>query len=227
MSTSKPPHIAIRFVHARPILSGCAALAVAIVAGLMWLTDWRLSKDIVIAWNIAAVIYLSLSWRMMLKANEASMHKRAEQQDVAQVAILMLSVLTIIICITAVVTELIEAKTLHGAQRSLTIALVVATIVTSWAFVHTIFALHYAHAYYIGLERNKSPGLSFPDKDPTPDYLDFLYFSFIIGTAAQTADVAITSKAMRRTNLFHAVFAFFFNTAILALTINIAAGFVT
>ena len=100
-----------------------------------------------------------------------------------------------------------------------------ATILGSFAFIHVTFALHYAHEYVLG-RRRKTPegcGLIFPGTDK-PDYLDFLYFSFVIGVAGQTADVSISSQPMRRVALIHCVLSFLFNTTVLALTINIAAG---
>ena len=94
---------------------------------------------------------------------------------------------------------------------------------TSWAFTQVMFALHYAHDYYSAQVRGQDAGLQFPGTDK-PDYGDFLYFACIIGTSAQTADVSFSSSAMRRTGLLHCVLAFFFNTTLVALTINIASG---
>jgi len=85
--------------------------------------------------------------------------------------------------------------------------------------------LHYAHDFYIAKERNHSGGLEFPG-ETSPDYSDFLYFACVIGTSGQTADVSFTSKSMRRTGLIHCVLAFFFNTTLLALAINIASGLI-
>ena len=66
--------------------------------------------------------------------------------------------------------------------------------------------------------------MSFPGHDAHPDYLDFVYFSFVIGMTSQVSDVAITSKLIRRTATVHGVVSFLFNAALLALTINIAAS---
>ena len=119
--------------------------------------------------------------------------------------------------------ELATAQDMAGAERSAHIGLAVLTIVSSWAFTQVMFALHYAHDYYSAVARGRAGGLAFPHEN-APDYADFLYFAFIIGTSAQTADVSFTSRAMRRTGLVHCVLAFFFNTTLLALTINIASG---
>ena len=138
--------------------------------------------------------------------------------------------------------ELGLIKDLKGLDKQLHVALSASTIVSAWVFIHLTFALHYAHEYFDEVQgaqpdagrpsarpAKSRGGIAFPgedDADGEPDYWDFLYFAFIIGVAAQTADVAITSKTIRRTSLGHSVLAFFFNSAILALTINIAAGLI-
>jgi uncharacterized membrane protein len=97
-------------------------------------------------------------------------------------------------------------------------------VLLSWTFTHTIFAIHYAHEYYEGSDDGVAKRLKFPG-DEKPDYWDFVYYSFVIGTACATADVNVTSKNMRRMTTLHCAFAFFFNTTILALTVNVGAGF--
>jgi uncharacterized membrane protein len=94
------------------------------------------------------------------------------------------------------------------------------TIVLSWSMIHSSFALHYAHEYYRGI---KPGGLAFPGDDK-PDYWDFVYFSFVIGMTAQVSDVGITDKVIRRTATAHGVVSFIFNTALVALMVNIAAS---
>ncbi len=110
-------------------------------------------------------------------------------------------------------------------RRHLHLALSVVTILCSWFIVHTAFALHYAHEFYEDAPGTKERSLTFPG-DSEPDYLDFLYFAFVLGTTSQTSDVTICSGAMRRLALVHGVIAFFFNTTLLALVVNIAAGLI-
>jgi uncharacterized membrane protein len=114
-------------------------------------------------------------------------------------------------------------KELHGTLRYAHIALAVMTILSSWAFTQVMFALHYAHDYYVAEARGCPGGLDFPGGH-APNYGDFLYFSCVIGTSGQTADVSFTTRAMRQTGTLHCVLAFFFNTTLVALTINIASG---
>ncbi|NGX99441.1 MAG: DUF1345 domain-containing protein, partial [Candidatus Afipia apatlaquensis] len=96
----------------------------------------------------------------------------------------------------------------------------VVTIALSWAMIHTTFALHYAHDFY---RSAKAGGLSFPGGED-PDYWDFVYFSFVIGMTAQVSDVGVTDKIIRRTATVHGVVSFIFNTALVALMVNIAAS---
>ena len=100
-------------------------------------------------------------------------------------------------------------------------ALAIGTVVLSWCFTHTIFALHYAHGFY-GENLRKS-GLKFPGEGQ-PDYWDFVYFAFVIGMTFQVSDVAITHKSIRRTVVAHGALSFFFTAAIISVTVNIAAN---
>ena len=102
------------------------------------------------------------------------------------------------------------------------LAFATVTIVLSWAFTHTMFALHYAHEYY-DENRGRGGGMEFPGNEPEPDYWDFMYFAFTIGMCAQVSDVTVSSKSIRRTVLTHSIVSFLFNAALLALTVNIAS----
>jgi uncharacterized membrane protein len=144
------------------------------------------------------------------------MRQRAAQEDEGQAAILVLTVAAALASIVAIFAELSG-----GGQHPLRVALALATIVLSWAFIHTIFALHYAHEFY---DETAGGGLAFPGGHAEPDYWDFVYFSFVVGMTSQVSDVGITDKHIRRTVAAHGVVAFIFNTALLALTINLAAG---
>jgi uncharacterized membrane protein len=119
-------------------------------------------------------------------------------------------------------------KAAPGSEPAFYLAMVIATIVLSWSLVHTVFSLHYAHAYYGPADDEDDAdglvgGLEFPS-DTTPDYWDFMYFSYVVGMTCQVSDVQISGKNLRRMALIHGVVAFFFNTIILALTINIVAS---
>lgn len=227
----KPPaaHPAQRFflvrhfrLRPRLFLSGLVGMAVVLL-----LTGWpgmQAVTRLVIGWNSFACLYLLLTVHMVLRSDHEQMRTRARQQDEGRKTILALVVLAALATLGAILAELSVVKDLHGAQRYTHIGLAALTIVTSWFFTQVMFALHYAHDFYSAQARGRDAGLQFPGTEK-PDYGDFLYFACIIGTSAQTADVSFTSSAMRRTGLLHCVLAFFFNTTLVALTINIASGF--
>lgn len=216
----------LRIIEARPRLFIC--LAIGVVVALVQPHDWRLAPRVLIAWNCAVILYLILGARMMVQADKLSIRRRAQLSDEGRYAFLGLSIIAAIASFAAIVLELAGSKEFVGADKAAHIGLVVTTIVSSWFFVHLTFTLHYAHEYFADELRTPDPtdvrgGLIFPGtKDP--HYIDFLYFSYIIGVASQTADVATSSRIMRGVALVHGVVSFFFNTTILALTINIAAS---
>jgi len=109
--------------------------------------------------------------------------------------------------------------------RTLHAALAGVTVLASWAFIQTMYALHYAHDYYAAVDRGERGGLQFPGES-APDYFDFLYFSVVIGTSGQTADVSFVSKSLRRIGTLHCALAYLFNTTVLALLINIGASLI-
>lgn len=177
----------------------------------------------IIGWNTGACLYLLLAARMMFWSTHERMRTRALQQDEGRVLVLAFVVAAAMMCIGAIVAELAVVKNIQGTLRYAHIALAALTIASSWAFTQVMFALHYAHDYYACEVRGQHGGLEFPGGHP-PDYGDFLYFACVIGTSGQTADVSLSSRRMRRTGLVHCVLAFFFNTTLVALTINIASG---
>jgi uncharacterized membrane protein len=177
----------------------------------------------IVGWNVGACLYLLLAAHLMFRSTHEVMKIRALQEDEGKILVLTFVVTAALMCIGAIVAELAVVKELKGTLRYAHIGLAVLTIVSSWAFTQVMFALHYAHDYYATEVRGEHGGLSFPGGQ-APDYSDFLYFSCVIGTSGQTADVSFTSRKMRRTGTVHCVLAFFFNTTLVALTINIASG---
>jgi len=197
------------------------------------LTTLFLPKDLashgitraIVGWNVGTWLYLILAARMMFWTTHEKMRARAIVQDDGKFVVLGLVIVAAIVSIGAIVAELSVVKDMHGMLRSAHVTLAVLTILSSWAFTQVMFALHYAHDFYVAKEHGNSGGLEFPGAS-APDYSDFLYFACVIGTSGQTADVSFTSRSMRRTGLIHCVLAFFFNTTLVALTINIASGLI-
>jgi uncharacterized membrane protein len=215
----------VKALWVRPRLVICA-----LVGGITWacLPQFMALHEvtrIIVGWNVGAGLYLVLCAFMMFGSTHERMRQRALKQDDGKQAILALVVLSAMVCLGTIVLELSVAKDVHGGLRIAHIALAAITVFTSWAFTQVMFALHYAHDYYVAVERGLQGGLTFPGGQ-APDYSDFLYFACVIGTSGQTADVSFTRRSMRRTGLVHCVLAFFFNTTLVALTINIASGLV-
>ncbi len=211
-----------RFLKAQPrfFTSALAGL-------LLWLilpTAWRPSTRLLVAWDCSTGLYLVLALAMMAGSNIDRIRHRAAEQDEGQIVILVLTVVAALISLGGIMVQMAAAKSLKGDGGWRHIALAGITVLLSWTFTHTMFAIHYAHEYYEGSDDGLAEGLEFP-QDNQPDYWDFIYYSFVIGTACATADVDVTSKKLRRITTLHCVFAFFFNTTILALAVNIGAGF--
>ena len=213
----------IRLFLARPTLFSCILLGLLTVWLLPLLLPVHQVTRLIIGWNTGACLYLLLAARIMFWSSHERMRKRALAHDEGRIVVLALVVFAALMCLGSIVAELAVAKDLHGALRYGHIGLAALTILTSWAFTQVMFALHYAHDYYLAEARGACGGLDFPGGH-APDYGDFLYFSCVIGTSGQTADVSFTNRTMRRTGLVHCVLAFFFNTTLVALTINIASG---
>lgn len=213
----------LRIVAARPRLFSCAAIGVATLLLLPESAAQQPITRLLVGWNVGVFLYLLLAAHMMFWSPHEKMRRRAQLEDEGRIIILTLVIAAAIMSLGAIVAELSVVRDMHGALRYGHIALTVLTIVSSWAFTQVMFALHYAHDYYANEQRGDPGGLLFPGSR-APDYGDFLYFSCVIGTSGQTADVNIDGRVMRRTALVHCVLAFFFNTTLLALSINIASG---
>jgi uncharacterized membrane protein len=213
----------VHHIRARPRLFVAAAAAAG--TGLMLPPEFavHLVTRLLIAWNVGTCLYVALAAVMMVRSSHHHMHSRAQFQDDGQLVILMLVVISGIASLAAIAGELVVAKNMHGPERIAHVALAGGTLLSSWAFIQVMFAIHYAHEYYAALGRSQPVGLSFP-KDDEPDYGDFFHFSAVIGTSAQTADVSFVSKSMRRIGTVHCILAYLFNATVLALLINIGAG---
>ncbi|MBP2999327.1 DUF1345 domain-containing protein [Acinetobacter baumannii] len=199
---------------------------VVVASLLAWLTSWKWSTILLASWNGSISLYLLHVWKLMRSADHSQMQQQAKKQDESKWVIMLIVLLAITMSLVAILVQLSQLPSGHYEKLG-HVALALLTIISAWLFMHTVFALHYAHDFYMALSRNEeNGGLDFPGTEH-PTYPDFLYFSYIIGTSAQTADVSITNKHMRLLNLFHAVLSFGFNTTILAICINVAAGFLT
>jgi uncharacterized membrane protein len=199
-------------------------LLASVVIGIvtMLLAPTSAITRMLIGWDVGVTVFVASAALVMAHcASTAQMKRNAAAQDDGAFAILILTVAAGIASLAAIFAEL---ATIERADPNygFYLALAGATVVLSWIFIQTIFALHYAHDYYGG--RSKG-GLRFPDESE-PDYWDFVYFAFVIGMTFQVSDVSVTQKAIRRMVVGHGVLSFFFATAIVAMTVNIAAGII-
>ena len=215
----------LQSIRSRPrlLLALLLALCMYFVLPPQWAS--HISTRLIISWNMFAFSYLALSVEMMFGATPEHMQKRAIDQNIGRIAVLFLVFIAALACITSSIISLSVAKEIHGQLKWEHIALAGMTVFSSWLFTQVMFAQHYAHEYYFFLAHRQDPGLHFPGTSK-PDYFDFVYFACVIGTAAQTADVSFTNGTLRRAGLAHGILAFFFNTILIALTINIGSGMI-
>ncbi|MEH2354516.1 DUF1345 domain-containing protein [Nostoc sp.] len=211
----------------RPRLIVAIGLAVLVLVILP--DSLHLPTRILCAWNSGIDFFLAITWWKMTKANPQKIRRYAESEYEGHLAIFMLVIAAACASVLAIGFLLTDKKGLSIILLTLHVILSIMTIVGSWLLVHTMFAVQYAHSYYKYINRNHSQeiigGLDFPHND-YPDYWEFLYYSFVVGMTSQVSDVQTTSPDMRRLTLLHGILSFFFNTTILAMSINIIASLI-
>jgi len=201
-------------------------IVAAIVAVVTFFVSRRFAVTptcIIGAWDSFALVLLALIWIAIFSSGIDHIRYRARTQDLSRALIFTFTVAAACSSVFAVIFLLAAAK--NTSHLGLHATLSVVAVLSSWTLVHTMFCMRYAHAYYGDGDTPgaNAGGLDFPD-DKNPDYLDFAYFSFVIGMTCQVSDVQITSKGLRSVALVHGILAFCFNTVILALTINTVSG---
>lgn len=198
-----------------------AVLVTAVVFG--FLTSRQSDGgNFLISWNCGAGVYIVVTWYRMIRSNVDRIRQRAEEMDFSDVLVLFLSIVAALASIAGIGIELAGVKDASPAVALARAGTAFLTILISWVFLHTLFTTHYAHHFYA--DGSGKPPIKFPDDIEEPNYWDFLYFTFTIGVASQTADVAIGTTLMRKLALLHSVLSFLFNTTILALAINVGAS---
>jgi uncharacterized membrane protein len=225
MAARKQKHMAMswyRALRGRPRL--VASIAVGVAAWFFLPIDDIVTRALV-AWNLCAWLFIILVLKMIAGAEIHEIRRRSGIEEEGRAALLALVGTAAIATLIALGFELFSAKAMQGLARNLRLLLTLSTIFGSWLFVHFVFALYYAHEYHaMKAARSARGGLVFPG-EPVPDYWDFIYFSLVVGTTAQTSDVAVTSRLMRRAVAAHGLLSFIYNTAVIAFTVNLAAQF--
>lgn len=216
------PLILFRFLIHRPILCAALGVGIAVGMGLHFTMQWRSATVLLASWNTGVGCYLALwAWRFW-SAQDEDIQVVAKRLDEGKWLMMLLVIAAISMCLTSIVSELGQLNR-HSPYLLPRMALSVLTLVSSWLLMHTTFAIHYAHDFYNCVAQGKDGGLNFPNTQQ-PTYPDFIYFSYIIGSAAQTADISLTTTSTRVLNTVHCMVAFGFNTSILAIMINVVAN---
>lgn len=210
-------------------ISATLRLSIAAIAGLttfFLLPDTLLPARLALTWSVAGALYLLLSYCMMYFSADEDILTLSKKEDDGAAVILLIIMFGALASLISIVLILADVKSLPPASTIKYIALVLVTYTVSWLFVHTAFALHYAHVYYQEYAKNSEAPLLFASK-PKPTYVDFLYFSIVIGMTCQTADVNIASSRIRFLVMIQGMTAFVFNASLLGLAINLISGIVT
>ncbi|HYA60285.1 MAG TPA: DUF1345 domain-containing protein [Burkholderiaceae bacterium] len=212
-----------RFVQGRPrLLTG---LALGSCGAILLPQAIQPAARMLIAWNITVWSYLIMVGWLMFRATSTRVQAIAEREDPSATAVLVLMSITAMASLAAIVLELAATRELRVGERLIHYALTASTLLGSWLFVNTMFTFHYARMFYRSAQDRRP--LRFPDAmAAAPDYWDFLYFSFTIAAAAQTSDVSVMTRSMRKAVLSQSVLGFLFNAAIIGLSINVAAGLI-
>lgn len=215
----------VQAIKSRPRL--IMALVIGFIAYFLGTSQFSLTplERGLVAWDIAVGCYLIMITRMMRRSSPEEMRRRAIDEDAGRKTVLTLVIASVTTSFFGIGVELVEAKAMYASLKGGHVALALITVAISWVFAHLMFSQHYAYEYYEAILGGHPGGLEFPGED-APGYTDFVYLSFTVGTSSQTSDVSISSRSMRRLATVHGVFSFVFNTALIALGINIASGLV-
>jgi uncharacterized membrane protein len=212
----------LRLVRARWRLFLSGAIGLLILVLLMLVpNEWRIVTRMLVGWDVGVGLYILLCVWMFSHCGRDHIRYESSRQDEGRFLIPLLTVSAALASIAAILIEL-RTTTGTATRDPFILALAFVTILFSWTFIHTIFALHYAHEFY-SERHGQGGGLEFPGRQK-PGYWDFVYFSFVIGMTAQVSDVMVSSSTIRQTVAAHGFVSFVFNVALLALTINIAAS---
>lgn len=206
------------------------SLAIALVVFLLTMGNVSVSVNIMLTWISYALGHLILSWITILSCDPIEVQKMARIQDSSRTVIFVFVVGSAVVSLFIVILQMQFIRELAGSDLKYHILLLITSVTCAWWSVHTIFVFRYAHLFYSASDEGKTAqeyagGLVFP-KEKKPDYLDFAYFSFVIGMTFQVSDIAIDSRRIRRLAWMHGVLSFAFNTIIVAFTINIISGLI-
>jgi uncharacterized membrane protein len=202
---------------------GLAAIAAFVLHARV--RPWTLAM---LTWDVFALSVLALAWVTILTTPDDALRRRAQEQDLSRSLIFVFLVIAAVSSLFAVVYLLHSTKVSQSSHLLLHCLMTLFAVVGAWAVTHTVFGMRYAHTFYGDDEphgQDHAGGLDFPG-NCTPNYMDFAYFSFVIGMTFQVSDVQVTSREMRQLVLLHGIISFAFNTVILALAINTVSSLI-
>lgn len=180
---------------------------------------------VVLGWDALCLVILILSWFTFFTAETTNIREESRIEDSTRIVIFTIVIIATAASLGTVILLIVNrGMSVHAQELVLPVA--VSGMFLSWVLVHTIFAIRYAHLFYADDDEHPEVhvgGLEFPGGEP-PDFLDFAYFSFVLGMTFQVSDVEISSKRLRRLALLHGLISFGYNTVVVALTINLIAG---
>lgn len=195
-----------------------AFVLVSIVGGLFAVPRLGWAQGMMAGFDAAAIIFfITISPLFNDVADE--MRQSAKRNDANRAGLLVITGIVMGVVLASVASELMQ----HGRPKPMEIILIVGTLSLAWIFSSVVYALHYAHIFYTGLDGKDVRGIEFPKTDE-PDYWDFLYFATCLSMTFQVSDMNITSGSVRRVVMFHCLAAFVFNLGIIAFTINVLGG---
>jgi uncharacterized membrane protein len=212
------PQGGVETAHGAAGIRVLVSFAVGIAAfGVAWLaTPWQAAA--LIGWNVAATVFIAWVWFTVARMDGAATAQHASIEDLSRPTADLILIIASVASLVAVALSLLVASDTEGLERAMIVGMASASVILSWATVHTVFTLRYARLYYAA-----GGGIDF-NGDRAPTYTDFAYLAFTIGMTYQVSDTSIASKAIRRTALRHAYMSYLFGTVIVAMTINVVAG---
>ena len=214
------------FLRMRPLVRFMISLLLAAIVFLLIMNlDLAVLVKIMIAWAAFALSFIITSWIVFFTLTAPEIREHSREEDGSRLYVFFLILLTSFASLFTVLL-LMLSRTAKDTPQIIYIPVAISGMLFSWAMVHSIFCFHYANLYYANDPTDSAKaaeGLEFPN-EKKPDYIDFAYFSFVIGMTFQVSDVDITSRSIRRLALLHGLLSFALNTFVVALTINLIAG---
>ncbi len=207
-------------VDARSRLALCVAVGLVAAVPAAILTNWQVA--VLVGWDVTALLFITLIWRATKDKDSAATKAQAIKEDDSRVAADAILVGACVASLVGVAFALVEAASAQGAAHTGIAAVAVLSVVLSWASVHAVFTLRYAHMFY-----TDGGGIDFHAGHYLPTYGDFLYVALTIGMTFQVSDTDLTGMAIRRAAIRHALLSYLFGVVVVAITINVVASLLT